>query len=300
MRLPLLIALLVAGGLTVATKARPSNESLAAARPQIEALIGASGAEIVGLAVYDTQTEQTLLIKERVSLHAASTMKVPVMMEIFRQAEANKLALDDPIEVQNRFSSIVDGSAYRLTREDDSDEEVYRQIGKKMPVIELINHMITRSSNLATNILIEKVKADNVNQLARELGANEIQVRRGVEDSKAFQAGLNNTTTAYDLMLLLRWIAEERFLNKNACRKMIEILCAQHFNDGIPAGLPAEAKVAHKTGDITKHNHDAGIVYLAGRKPYVIVVLTKGIADQKRSHLLIAEISRAVYLALNH
>jgi beta-lactamase class A len=160
--------------------------------------------------------------------------------------------------------------------------------------------MITWSSNLATNLLIEKVKAENVNALMRELGAGDIQVLRGVEDSKAFQAGKNNTTTAYDLMLLLRLIADNKFLNKRACEKMVEILSAQRFNDGIPAGLPAAARVAHKTGDITNHNHDAGIVYLPGRKPYVIVVLTKGIAERRRSSRLIANISRAASRALGN
>jgi beta-lactamase class A len=146
--------------------------------------------------------------------------------------------------------------------------------------------------------LIEKVTAENVNKLMRDLGAKEIEVKRGVEDSKAFQAGINNTTTAYDLMLLLKLIAENKFINKRASEKIAEILSSQRFNEGIPAGLPSTVRVAHKTGDITKHNHDAGIVYLPDRKPYVIVVLTKGIAQHRRSSKLIADISRAVYQVL--
>jgi len=268
------------------------------AKSEIEKLIAASNAELVGVAVYDTETKQTLLINERASLHAASIMKVPVMMEIFRQADRKKIALNEPVEIKNKFYSIVDRSEYRLSRNDDSDQEIYERIGRTMPVIEMIDRMITWSSNLATNLLIEKVKADNVNALMRELGANDIQVLRGVEDPKAFQAGKNNTTTAYDMMLLLRLIAENKFLNKRACDKMIEILSAQRFNDGIPAGLPTATRVAHKTGNITKHHHDAGIVYQPGRKPYVIVALTKGVAEQKRSGKLIADISRAVYQAL--
>jgi beta-lactamase class A len=277
---------------------RPSQGSLASLKPQIEKLIAASGAELVGLAVYDTETKQTLLINERANLHAASTMKLPVMMEIFRLADRKKMSLSDRIEIKNKFYSIIDGSEYRLSKEDDSDQEIYGRIGQSMPVIELIDRMITWSSNLATNLLIERVKAENVNALMRELGAKDIQVLRGVEDTKAFQAGKNNTTTAYDLMLLLRLIAENKFLDKRACEKMVEILSAQHFNEGIPAGLPTATRVAHKTGEITKHHHDAGIVYLPGRKPYVIVALTKGLAEQKRSGKLIADISRAIYQAL--
>jgi beta-lactamase class A len=298
MRAILIIGLLIAGSLTAEIGNGPFDKSLAGAKQRVNELIVASGAEIVGVAVYDTNTNATLLINERTSMHAASTMKLPVMMEIFRLAEVKQIDLNEPAEVKNKFRSIVDGSEFSLNKEDDSDGVVYRRIGQTIPVIELVDRMITWSSNLATNLLIEKVKADNVNQLMRELGAHDIKVQRGVEDTKAFQAGINNTTTAYDLMLLLRLIAEEKFLTKNSCEKMIAILSSQHFNNGIPAGLPKNLKVAHKTGEITKHNHDAGIVYLPGRKPYVIVVLTKGIADQQRSNKLIADISRAVYQAL--
>jgi beta-lactamase class A len=271
---------------------------LAAAKPEIEKLIAASGAELVGLAVYDTESKQSLLLNERATFHAASTMKLPVMMEIFRLAERKKLGLNDRIEIKNKFYSIIDGSEFRLSKGDDSDQELYSRIGQSAPVIELVDRMITWSSNLATNLLIERVKAENVMALTRELGAKDIQVLRGVEDTKAFQAGKNNTTTAYDLMLLLRLLAENKFLDKPSCDKMVDILSAQHFNEGIPAGLPTATRVAHKTGEITGHHHDAGIVYAPGRKPYVIVALTKGIAEQKRSGKLIADISRVVYQAL--
>ena len=91
-------------------------------------------------------------------------------------------------------------------------------------------------------------------------------------------------------------MTEGRAVSPEASREMVDVLAAQKFNEGIPAGLPREARVAHKTGSITKIEHDAGVVYLpAGRKPYVLVVLVRGIADAKRAHKLIADISRAVY-----
>lgn len=275
-----------------------SPDGLERARQPILKLISESGAEVVGVAVYDLQSGKSLMVNERISLHAASTMKLPVMMELFRLSEAKKLNLDQNIDVKNTFRSIVDGSQYSLSRDDDSDELVYRQIGGSMKLIDLIDRMITWSSNLATNLLIEKTGADNVNRLMRRLGASDIQVRRGVEDIKAFRAGINNTTTAYDLMVLLRVIAGNKFLSRKSNERMIEILSAQQFNDGIPAGLPAGLRVAHKTGNITRHDHDAGIVFVNGRKPYVIVVLTKGIDDRKLSSRLIADISKAVYQAL--
>ncbi len=294
----LLISLLVIAPRTSISAKLSAGDLLTKVKPEIERLIEASGADKVGLAVYDLQSHSTLYLNERESLHAASTMKLPVMMEVFRRVKEKKLGLREPVEVKNKFVSIIDGSEYHLSKADDSDEEVYHRLGQTMPVAELVEHMITWSSNLATNLLLERVGPQNVMALMKQLGANDIQVLRGVEDTKAFQAGKNNTTTASDLMLLLKLIAEKKFLNARSCEAMINVLLAQHFNDGIPAGLPRSTRVAHKTGSITKHNHDAAIVFPPGRKPYIIVVLTRGIADEKRSSKLIADISRAVWQAL--
>ena len=275
-------------------KAQTTN-SFAAAKLQIEKIIATSGAETVGVAVYDTRHKQTLFINEKINFHAASTMKLPVMMELFQQAAQKKINLADSLTIKNNFFSIIDSSAYQLNKDDDSDVVLYQKIGQTISIRALIERMITRSSNLATNLLIEKAGAENVMALMKKLGANNMQVRRGVEDNKAFRAGLNNTTTAEDLMILLRTIAENKFLSTRARAEMIAILSRQEFNEGIPAGLPANTKVAHKTGSITKINHDAGIVYLPHRQPYVIVVLTRGLEDEKRAHQLIADISQTVY-----
>ncbi len=272
--------------------------TLSQAKPKIEKLITASQAETVSVAVYDLQTKQTLLRNEHASLHAASTMKVPVMMELFRQAAQKQINLDVSLTVKNEFASIVDGSPYQLNQSDDSDDGMYQKIGQPMTIRALIERMIVRSSNLATNLLIEKAKAENVMKLMKQLGANDMQVRRGVEDTKAFRAGLNNTTTAYDLMVLLRSLAEKKFLNARACEEMTAILLKQEFDEGLPAGLPTGIKVAHKTGSITRIYHDAGIVYPPKRKPYVIVVLTRGFDDEKRAHQLVAAISQVIYQTL--
>jgi len=262
---------------------------------KIDALVRASGAETVAVAYYDLATNKELLINPDVSFHAASTMKVPVMMEIFRQASAGKLSLDQRIPVKNDFASIVDGSHYSLTPDSDSDQSLYTKAGQTETIRELIRLMITASSNLATNILIERVTPERVMDLMHTIGAEHIRVLRGVEDGKAFQQGLNNTTTARDLMIILRRIAERRAVSAKASDEMIKIMLDQKFNEGIPAGLPRNARVSHKTGSITRINHDAAIVYPRGRKPYVLVVLTRGIEDEKVAHKLIADISRVVY-----
>ena len=266
-------------------------------KPEIESLIKNSHAETVAVAVYDLNSKQQFLLNERMNFHAASTMKLPVMMELFRATK--HLNFNEPIIVKNSFSSLVDGSEYQLSPDDDSDAELYQKIGQPVPMRELIQRMITRSSNLATNILIEQAKAENVMKLMKTLGANDIQVRRGVEDNKAFRAGLNNTTTAYDLMLLLKIIAEKKLMKAAACDTMISILSNQEFNEGIPAGISKGVKISHKTGSITKIYHDAAIVFPPKRKPYIIVILTRGFEKETEAHHVVAEISKLIWEDFN-
>jgi beta-lactamase class A len=218
-----------------------------------------------------------------------------VMLEVYREALEGRLSLEERLAVKNEFKSIADGSIFSVSPADDSEQTLYKKIGSTETVRELLRLMITESSNLATDIIIERVGAERVMELMRRMSASGIRVLRGVEDGKAFERGLNNTTTARGLLILLRAIAEGRAVSRAASKEMNDILLAQKFNEGIPAGLPAAARVAHKTGSITKIEHDAGIVYLPGRKPYVLVVLVRGIAEEARAHKLIADISRAVY-----
>jgi beta-lactamase class A len=274
------------------------KSSLDEAQKKIGELIAASGAETVAVAFYDLAEGRELLINPDASFHAASTMKVPVMIGIYRQAAAGKLGLDERLPVKNDFVSIADGSHFSISASDDSEPSLYQRIGETASVRELMRLMIIASSNLATNILIERVQAVRVMALMREMGARNIRVLRGVEDGKAFERGMNNTTTARDLMILLRRIAEGRAVSKQASDEMLRVMLDQQFNESIPAGLPKDARVAHKTGSITGINHDAAIIFLPNRKPYVLVVLTRGLADEARAHKLIEAISRMIYQAV--
>ena len=282
--------------LMIPAVARPlKKSSLGEARQKINDLIAKSGAASVAVAFHDLADGRELLVNADVSFHAASTMKVPVMMEIYRQAATGRLALDERLPIKNDFVSIAGGTHYTISAEDDSEPSLYKRLGEQATVRELMRLMIIASSNLATNILIERVQPARIMALMREMGAHHIEVRRGVEDNKAYARGLNNTTTARDLMILLRRIAASRAVSKQASDEMIRVMLDQQFNESIPAGLPKEAQVAHKTGSITAINHDAAIIFLPHRKPYVLVVLTRGLNDEARAHQLIADISRVIY-----
>lgn len=261
---------------------------------QIAAIEKRTGGTIA-VAFHDLQTGREFYLNERVSMHAASTMKVPVMLALFEAITRGELRLDQPVPVKNEFRSIFDGSSYALEAREDSDQELYGHVGEAKPLEELMRRMIVRSSNLATNLLIEYVGAPRVMELMRRIGAHDIRVLRGVEDDKAYRAGMNNTTTAYDMMLVLRSVASEKAVSPEASRLMSEILAAQEFNEGIPAGVPTGTRVAHKTGWIPRISHDAAIVYPPGRKPYILVVMTRGIEKSETADRAIAEISRVFW-----
>ena len=239
--------------------------------------------------------ENVFLLNENEQFHAASTMKVPVMIEIYHRASQGQLALTDSILVKNKFESIVDYSTYEMNIAEDSEPSLYTQIGKQMTLFDLMNQMIISSSNLATNILIDEVGAKNVNASMQRLGAYNTEVLRGVEDQKAYDLGLNNMTTAKDLMTIFKSIALPLGETTQDQIAMIDVLKAQEFNDIIPRFLPGDVQVAHKTGSITGLHHDAGIIYLPNGETYVLVLLSKNLKNFDQGTLTLAKISQLFY-----
>ncbi|QDV06381.1 Beta-lactamase 1 precursor [Planctomycetes bacterium Poly30] len=228
-------------------------------------------------------------------VHAASTMKVPVMVALHRRAFEGRFDLEAPMNVHNGFSSIVDGSPYTLDPADDSDAGLYDRVGESLPASELCRRMIVRSSNLATNLLVDELGADQIQRTIEGLGVRHMRVLRGVEDGKAYRAGLSNTATASDLRELLTAIAEGVAVSPEHSDAMLETLAAQEFSELIPAGLPEGIRVAHKTGSITGILHDAAIVMPEGVPPYVLVILTRDFADSKDAADAIREVTRRVH-----
>jgi beta-lactamase class A len=260
----------------------------------IEERIRKSGADVaIAFRTLDGHTAYSFHDEE--SFHAASTMKIPVMIELFHQVRQARLKLDDPLLVKNQFRSLADGSIYTLDPADDSEAELYKASGQTRSLRQLSELMITASSNLATNLLIEKLGVGNIRATVHTLGADGMNVLRGVEDHKAFLKGLNNTTTARGLQQLMEAIAHGEAVDQQSSRQMIEILERQKFNEGIPAGLPPGTRVAHKTGEITGIHHDAAIVFAP--RPSVLVMLVRGLAESKDSAALMADITRLLYQA---
>jgi beta-lactamase class A len=247
------------------------------------------------VAFKDLTTGETILINEQLYFHAASTMKTPVLIEVYKQAAGGAFSLNDSFVLKNEFSSIVDSSVFSLNANDDSEKELYRHLGEKRSLYNLVYDMIINSSNLATNMVIELVNAQKVTQTMRQLGASHIQVLRGVEDSKAFEKGFNNITTAGDLLVIFEKMAKGEIVDSVSSQAMVNILLNQQFNEIIPARLPATVKVAHKTGNISHVQHDSGIVFLPDGRKYVLVLLSKNLQKEDQAIKAMAEVSEMIY-----
>jgi beta-lactamase class A len=251
----------------------------------------------LGIAFYDYETTLQWSYNADAWFHAASTMKLAVLLAVYRMVDRGELTLDAPVHVRNKFTSIAGQQLYMLDINRDSDPELYRHLGRTMPVKQLAYQMITTSSNFATNLLVDVVGVETIQAALAELGIEGVKVLRGVEDQAAFDAGLNNLVTANGLLRMLRFIADGKAFSEDASRQMLDIMHDQQLKSGIPAGLPEEARVAHKTGNIATVHHDAGIVYLEDRKPYVLVILTRFDQASPRS-TAVADVSRDIYECL--
>jgi beta-lactamase class A len=274
----------------------PAPARADALRAEIEKLEKESGAKAIAVALHDVETGFDLRYKEDRWFHAASTIKVPILLGAFAAIDRGELLPHSRVHIRNRFLSVVEDIPFRVESDRDANSAVHNAIGKMMRVDELAYHMITTSSNLATNLLLGVIGTDAVNQTLRELDVDEgIELRRGVEDELAFDKDINNRVTAEGLLRILVMLAEGKAFSPALSRRMMDILHGQEFNQGIPARLPKGARVAHKTGEISTVAHDAGVVYLPKRKPYVLVILTEWDASATGRSRTIASISHAIY-----
>lgn len=266
-------------------------------RAEILGVAREAGAEAAAVAYHDYLTRTAWSVNGDMWFHAASTIKLPVLVGVYAAIAEGQFDPDSRLHVRNRFLSAAGGEPFRIERTRDADAAVHGRIGRTMKIQELARHMIVTSSNLATNLLLDLVGVEEVRETLRGLKVDGIRLERGVEDELAFDAGINNRVTANGLLQILKVLEERRAFSTDVSDQMLDILHGQEFNSGIPAGLPNGARVAHKTGEISTVAHDAGLIYLPDREPYALVVLTQWISSVavSRRHETIARISRIVY-----
>jgi beta-lactamase class A len=261
---------------------------------ELERLVGERKPRAIAVAVHDVQSGLRFSLQGDRWFHAASTIKVAVLVAVFRAADEGRLRLDDSLHVRNRFISVADGSPFHLSRDSDAMPELYKRIGRVAKISELAEGMIVASSNLATNLLLDYVTVEYARNVLRNAQVDGVELRRGVEDHAAHEKGINNQVTANGLLRLLSALRGD-FLSAKSKEQAIRILLEQRFDSMIPAGLPAHAVVAHKTGEISTACHDMGIVYLPEREPYLAVILTEFDSDRDGRRATVAAISEAIY-----
>ncbi len=265
---------------------------------RVEEIASTCGAESVAAALYDYEHALDWHYQGDRWSHAASTIKVAVLYALYAAIDERRFGPHRRLHVRNRFLSAAGGEVFRVAPARDGDTEVHDAVGKTMRLAELATHMIATSSNLATNLLLDLVGVDYARAVLERGGVTGVDLVRGVEDDAAFAAGISNRVTANGLVNLLRAIHDARGVSRRASADMLDILALQQFRSGIPAGLPAglrgRARIANKTGEISTAAHDAGIVFIAGRRPYVLAVLTEHQPDTGKRMDPVAAVSRAV------
>lgn len=262
---------------------------------RIEEISQEAGADAVGVAFFDYRHRTVWGYHAERWFHAASTIKIPVLLGVYDAVEKGRFSSGNWVHVRNRFLGVVDGAPYRIDPGRDADSEVHAAVGRTMRIRDLARHMIVRSSNLATNLLLDLVGPEEIQATLDRLRLDGIELRRGVEDLAAWEEGVNNRVTAHGLLGALRVLEEGAYFAPELTGEMLDILHAQEFRSGIPAGMPDGTRVAHKTGEISTAAHDAGIVYLPDREPFVLVVLTEWASDGSTRKDTIARIARTVH-----
>ena len=278
------------------------DELASAFQARIDEIASGIADGALGVSVYDYLSGCSWHYDGQRWFHAASTIKVAVLAAVYAAIDAGRFSPESRIHVRNRFFSAIDGEPFRVQASRDADGEVHAAIGRTMRIAELARHMIGTSSNLATNLLLDVVGLDEAKRALAARGVDGVDLQRGVEDDRAFEAGCSNRVTADGLVALLRAIRDPDRFSASSVDAMTEMLFDQRFPGAIGPGLPdavrAIARVAHKTGDISTVSHDAGLVFLPGRPPYAVALLAEnpGDAGERTAALLAA--SRAVYDAV--
>jgi beta-lactamase class A len=206
--------------------------------------------------------------------YAASTMKLALVIAAYRRAERGHLDIDARIDVQNSFRSAADDSPFSLDQAEDEDQRVWQRLGTEVSLRWLCHRSIVRSSNLATNLVLDAVGMQAVAEVLQLAGAQDSCVTRGIEDSVARTAGMTNQVTAADLSGTLRSLVAGRLLSADCADEVLALLAAQQINDAVPAGLPPQTRVAHKSGWVEGISHDAAIISPDDAAPYVFVMCT--------------------------
>lgn len=232
--------------------------------------------------------------------YAASTIKLPLVLAVLRKAARGEIVLAAPVQVHNLFTSVADGSAFSIDPGEDQDPGTWSALehGSTRSILQLCDHAITHSGNLAANILLQMVGLDEIAHVLHAAGCSEqTVVRRGIEDLKARDAGITNTVTAADLGRLMTSLARHDTALGGApvCAPVEAMLSRSQTRNAIPAGLPGDVMTANKNGVIEGVSHDVCLVRPVDRAPFVLSICTTTKLSESSAAALIASLAKDVW-----
>ncbi len=237
---------------------------------------------VMGIAVIDLTTDETLSLHADMVFPQASSIKIPILVELFRQAQAGTLKLDERVEVKR---AEMGGGSGVLQHLGDATSAVSLR--------DLAVLMIVLSDNTATNLLIDRVGMASINDSLQPLGLTQTRLQRKMMDQDAQRASRENLSSPREMATLLERLNQGKLLDAEHTAAALKIL--QYTKDTpLRRGLPEGVSLADKPGSLPGVRCDSGIVLLAGR-PYVIAVMTTYAKDGEAAERAISDVSRRVY-----
>jgi beta-lactamase class A len=237
---------------------------------------------VMGVAIID------LTDGHKYSLHAndvypqASSIKICVLAELYRQAQQGKLKLTDMYTVNAadlvQDSDIMGGLTPGVTQ---------------ITLRDLATMMVAVSDNSATNVLIDRVGMDNVNGFLSSQGLRDTRLRRKMMDLKAAGEGRENISTPNEMAKLLQAVYQGKILNKEMTDDFFKVL-ATHKDSWIPRNLPDDLKIADKPGALEGVRNDSGVIFV-DKRPYILCVMTTYLRRERDGEEAISNISLAAW-----
>jgi beta-lactamase class A len=237
---------------------------------------------VVGVAIKDLRSGDQILINEEEIFPQASSIKVHILSEVFKQASEGKFSLSDIKQLP--ASMRVGGSG------------ILSSLGEKSVSLSIRDYcvmMIVLSDNSATNLLIDLVGMKNVNESLQKNGASKTKLQRVMMDVQAAKEGRENISTPKDVLTILDKLNNGTLINKQASDDMLSILKLDKEGP-LKSGIPSSVSIANKGGDIDGVRNDIGIIYLENN-PYIICVMTKMLKSAEDGPKIITDISRETF-----
>ncbi len=256
-----------------------TTKELTGLKNVLQAQINANPKIEASIFVWDTSNGNYVDINGETPYPAASIIKIPVLISLYKAIEAGKFTKNDTMTLEEYYRSEGSGGLQ------------YKAEGTVMSLDKLARIMITESDNTATNMLISKIGSMNsVNADIKSWGLKNTRINTWLPDM-----GGTNYTTTRDLTVMLHNLDNESFLSLESRADIFDFMGHVKNNRLLVAGIPSNASIAHKTGDIGIALGDAGIIYSPNGRKYTVAIMVKRPYNDVSAKEFIVKASETIY-----